>query len=734
MDSQGVYIPNNSEKSGQDDSLDILRYLHILVIHKWEFIIVMLLVLGLALIYAYTQPDYYKATYEIYYSESAQQFLESDLPVLETYFDKNYWLSVMHSNEVAYRTLENSGLALTAAEIRGMLRVQMEDRQWSMLPSKYIVTITTEHNEFIPIIFKAFVQSLNEMLINHQVDFSKNLVNYLNDQLEDNYRKLGRIDRNILMQQATNPYLVRDISQLATDLEKFRTDMQNTRIELATVRASKQRTEDELTNIDPTIFSEMAYSEPLKVQLMNLQVDLARALTRNQEDHPRVRAIRENISLINNMLRDNIEQTTEITSIAQNPLERQLMGKLMDFYISEIALETRYNSLAQVIGEIEGKMLPDTTDIENQQLVRNRELVFMTIDKLNSKLIDVQSAAHGGLFSFLYIDEPQVPMVPANRALSYYLMLGLILGVGAGAGGVFLYDFLDNRIMLLNDFQKFYRQPVLGTLPYKKKASDYFMNLYNTEASYHHKSEANEIIFFIRQLIRRQGKKVISVCSPLRGEGKSLISLQLALGLADRNMRVLLVDMDLFAPKLTSQLNGNGHLKKSDPLIENGTIKVEDLIGRVFKDVGLADYLRGDASFTSTLRATEIPNLYFVSIGKMHSISEFCVDNEKFLDFVDWARESFDAVIFDTPALMFLPELVCFMEYVDTVLPVARLRHTTRHSFDKMLRMVKAHHGKIDGVIVNDVRSLPLKKYGYYYGYYDYKKSYKDKETESLLA
>lgn len=733
-ENRGIYVreiaqtPAKGGDGKHDDTFNIKRYLHILVIHRWKLLILLFLVLTLSFVYASNQQEYFQASYEIYYSESAQQFVEdSDVPVLKSYFDSNYWLSVMRSNEIARLTAENSGLPLEASKVRGMFRVEMHEQRYWWLPVRYVVTITSEDNEKIPVLFKAYVQSLNDMLVNHQVEFSKGLTQHLTNQLNDNYNRLNKIDREILMYQATSPFQVRDMDRLASDLESFRNRLQQTRIDLAAIRASKQRTEEELKNIDPTIFNELAYSEPLKVQMMNLQVELARALTRHQEDHPRVRAIRENINQLNNMLRDDIEQTTEIKSLTQNPLQSQLMSKLLDFQINEIAAETRLNSLQQVIREIEERMLPDTTDMEQHQLARNRELVFSTIDKLNSKIIDIQSAAHGGLHKFLYVDEPRIPTTPANKSMTYFLLVGLLLGLGLGIGGVYVYDFLDNRIMLLSDFETFYQKiPILGTLPHKKKAEEYFLSLDNDYASYRHKSETNEIIFFTSQLIKRKYRKVISICSPLRGEGKSVVSLQLAAGLAEKKMKVLLVDLDIFAPKLTQKLHQNGYTKKQGPQIGHKTIQISDLVKNIVGDKGLMDYMYGNASLSEITLETEIPTLEFISVGKTRGINDLGFDEDRFKSFMTYARENYDVVVFDTPAMMFLPNLADLMEQVDMIVPVARLRHSTRLMFDKILKMLSPYHEKVAGVVVNDVRAIKLGRYGGEYDYYSYYKEIKD--------
>ncbi len=614
---------------------------------------------------------------------------------------------------------------LTIAGIRSMIDVSVQDKNDYVTPI-YNITISSAHNEHIPFIFEAFVNSLNNMLLDKQIAFSQNLIDYLTKQLRDNHDQITLLDREILMKQATNPYLVRDMNKLASELESFRTALQNEKIKLASLRASKRRTEEELSSMDATIFMELSYTEPLHVQLMNLHVDLARALTRSQEEHPRVMAIRANIDKINHMLGDSLAQRTEVRSIARNPLEQQLLSKLLDFNISEISAETHIASLEQVINQIESEMLPDTADMSQQRIVNNRELVMMTIDKLNSKLIDIQSATHGGLYSFIYADQPKTPGSPANKGLYYFLLIGLVLGAMLGAATVFIYDLIDNRIMLLGDFKKLYRLPVIGIVPHMLKSPEKAKKQ-SPPSYYGFGRENNEACFKIKQLLKREKIKTICICSPMRKEGKSMFSLQMAMGMAEKNMKVLLVDMDIFTPALSLKMEQ----KKNSPLFDLITdirgIKDSELAKKVFHNPGLTDFLTGEASLTDTITSTDNPNLSFMPIGSRRARKDdhffsWC-EEDSYKKLIEGAKEDYDIVIFDTPALLFIPDLLNFAEHIDTILPVIRLRHTTRYFFDKMLAMIQSPlDEKLAGVVVNDVRAVGFGNYrdNYkYYGYYE---------------
>ncbi len=312
----------------------------------------------------------------------------------------------------------------------------------------------------------------------------------------------------------------------------FRTSLINTEIDLSATKSEKGQTELELRNLDGTVVNQSSYSEPLKVQLMNLQVDLARALTINKEEHPSVKSIRDNIRQINEMLRDSMQQHLEIKNMIQNPIKTQLVGKLVEENVREISLETRIASLRKVIANLEQEILPDTVDEKQQQLLRNRDLVFMTITHLNSKLLDAQSAANGNLSRFTIIDEPLVPKEPANKGMLFFILAGLGAGLCLASGSIFVFDLLDNRLSFVSDYERFYPIPMLGIIPNKRDADNY-ADLFSPEASRRRANELGEIMINIKYLLNN-GKKLFSLCSPIRHEGKSIISLNLAAALAGK--------------------------------------------------------------------------------------------------------------------------------------------------------------------------------------------------------
>jgi Mrp family chromosome partitioning ATPase/uncharacterized protein involved in exopolysaccharide biosynthesis len=699
-------LSNGSGNHETGDVFDYIRFLQILIIQKWLFLSVFTLIVVISVLYALRQPVSFQAKFDVFYSESVNRFVtESNLALMRTDFDKDYWLGIMNSDEIMTMTFENAGIA-EGDESKPKISISLRKDKDRTLPI-YEVSITAKDNLIIPLLIRSYVQALNDMLHKEQYSNFEQLVDYLSKQIEEKNNQISTVDRAIIAEQAKNPTALRDLRKVSDDIETFRNDLLHSQINLAAVRATKRRAEEDLLNLDGTIVLESAYAEPLKVQLMNLQVDLARSLTRMQEDHPSVKALRENIYRINDMIRDSISQRLEITGLKENPLKTQLMSKVIDLQLNEISLENRILAIHQVITEFEMQMLPDTTDKDQFSLMRTRELLLMTINQLNMKYLEAQSAANVSLSRFLIIGEPKPPTSPSGKNLKFFILAGILGALLCGFAAVFIYDMLDNRIMVIADYERFFKIPVLGTIMSKPDGDHYFESD-DYEESYAQISESIEILIGMRKSISCKKHKLFALCSPLRGEGKSFVSMQIARAFAMKEFNTLLVDMDFAAPRLTRQILQDESFTIIDALYER--CEIDEVIF-----------------------PTDHPKLHFTSVGTMKQHSGFITDKEVFITFIEKVRSHFDVVIFDTPAMLIIPEIIGLMSRVDEIIPVIRLRHTNRTSLNKMLKMLNAEKSKITGAIINDLKPTILDRNSpYYYNYtYEYYKGTKRKKTRT---
>lgn len=200
---------------------------------------------------------------------------------------------------------------------------------------------------------------------------------------------------------------------------------------------------------------------------------------------------------------------------------------------------------------------------------------------------------------------------------------------------------------------------------------------------------------------------VITSCKP--GVGKTSISINLSLSMAQSGWKVLLVDSDMRTPLLAKRLN----------------------IGILY---GLADYLKGDVEMEEILCKTNIPNLSYISCGESsgaNPIGYFC--SSRFEEFMNLSKESYDFVIFDTPALASVADASLIAAKADGTLLVVELGLTTKVSMKPAIGQLEKVDARIIGAIFNKVKKNDYKAHFGAYNYFNSKRDLNNKNMQNKI-
>lgn len=189
-------------------------------------------------------------------------------------------------------------------------------------------------------------------------------------------------------------------------------------------------------------------------------------------------------------------------------------------------------------------------------------------------------------------------------------------------------------------------------------------------------------------------KRSIVLTSSTPNEGKSTVSLGLAMSLAESGKKVLLVDADLRKSVLMGR-------------------------HRVMEEVkGLSHYLSGQANLTDVVCATQNEGLFMIFAGVVPPNPSELLGSDRFQELIDKAKREYDYVIIDAPPLGSVIDAAVIAKACDaSVLVVAA--NTVSYKF---VRTVKSQMEKTDcpilGVVLNKVNMKQNKYYGKYYGNY----------------
>ena len=305
------------------------------------------------------------------------------------------------------------------------------------------------------------------------------------------------------------------------------------------------------------------------------------------------------------------------------------------------------------------------------------------------------------------VDVARVPTQPISPNVQRSLVLGFLLGLSLAIGLALLLENLDNTVRSVDEVNTVSTLPALGIIPLQlanngrlrkgtltispdaERSGTLALVTYERP-----KSEGAEAYRALRTSILLSSfgapPKVILVTSAMPQEGKTTISANTALVLAQRGSRVLLVDADLRRPGVDKVFGLRPQVGLSTLI--SGSSKAEDAI----------------------LPCPEVPSLWILPAGPIPPQPAELLGSTVMKDHIARWRNEFDHVIIDTPPCLSVTDAVLLSPEADRVILVARSGQTTRPALRRACDLLLQVNARVMGIVLNalDLRSAK----GYYYG------------------
>ena len=186
-------------------------------------------------------------------------------------------------------------------------------------------------------------------------------------------------------------------------------------------------------------------------------------------------------------------------------------------------------------------------------------------------------------------------------------------------------------------------------------------------------------------------KKVIVITSTSENEGKSTVSINLAI--SKLGLKTILVDADT---------------RKS---VMVGRFKFKNKIS------GLTNYLSGVSPIEDVIYETDIQHLNVIPAGQVPPNPTGLLQNKNFNIMVEVFREYYDYVIIDTPPVGQVIDAAIVAPKADGVVMVVEANRVKKKVVEKAKEQLEKGGAEFLGIILNKVNSNEL-GYGGYYGHY----------------
>lgn len=378
-------------------------------------------------------------------------------------------------------------------------------------------------------------------------------------------------------------------------------------------------------------------------------------------------------------------------------LELQLY-QLATSYLSSVdkELSSLNGALASFGTELEA--IP-AKDLEFARLLREQKLLAEIHTYLQTRLEQARIEETTDAALVRVVDPGEVPTEPVSPRPMINLLLGLILGVLAGAALAVGRELMDTRVRGGTDaLLATGNLPVLGVVPrmgagralrtgslrqvipiLTRGPSGHSLVKLRRDAG-HPELEAFRALR-ARLLRPRAGgaPRLVVVASASPGDGKSTVSVNTATAFAQRGTRVLLADADLRGGVLHGVFDAP-------------------------QGPGLADVLAGRATLDEAVREVEAGGgrtLYLLPAGTLPLDPAELLGSPAMARLADELREEFDVVVFDTPPLSEGADAALLGSVADTTVLVARHGVTQREALQGAAARLREFDVAVSGVVMN---------------------------------
>jgi polysaccharide biosynthesis transport protein len=353
----------------------------------------------------------------------------------------------------------------------------------------------------------------------------------------------------------------------------------------------------------------------------------------------------------------------------------------------------------------------------------------------------LQRVKHAGLAAamrasnLLVVDAAKPPLLPYRPNYPLNLALGLLIGTFLGVGVSILRERFDQSIAAPGVAPAYLNLPELGAIPLAETSFASFVhgvlprgNIFNRailplngnrtgenqlcKASLNKGATQSSELVMMAEAFRATlasillpsfgtlPPRVIVVTSPRQNAGKTTVTSNLGIVMAEMGRRVLLIDGDLRNPRLHD-------------------------VFQISNNWGLCDVVRSNNPISSCgllqiVRHTDVPGLDLLPGGSPRELPSHLLYSSRIAELLQRLREEYDLVLVDSPPTMQFADARVLGRLADAVVLVIRSGQTTFGLAQMTLQRFAEDHTRVLGTVLNSWDTRSSEGSDYTCGYREY--------------
>ncbi len=641
-------------------------------------------------------------------------------------FYQSWYISKNFSTEI--QILRSRALVARAVsqlqETYSNLSVSQVLRNLSISQIENADVLIVSYTDVDPQRAKAVLEALGAIYVDYSLERQRsqatNAIAFIDEQLPEAQKELD--EAALTIRRFRESYRIVDPNAYALQVNQFMQSLewqaQEEEIALSRTQRQYEQLRQQLveagqnpeTALADAILSEDKVYQTLAGQLSEIESQYALARTRFRDIHPLVEDLRLQREEMENLLQGRTQEILESAvwqvDLGQAPpvsgvgatlqnLANQLLRVETELAAQQSRLEAIRRAEAQVA--VNFQRIPQLqqayAELQRQLQVKSQAVNYLLKRRQELEIAEAQEMA-----PWEVLESPYLPIAPFSPNVERNLLLGLVAGGLLGVGTAMLLQRIDQRVKQVEEVKQLTKLPLLGTIP--KVEHPLVRAIADPEEHHNYQyssfTEAlRSLAMNLRYLVTETGRiKVLALTSAGSSEGKTTVTYNLAVVLAELGLRVLVVDGDMRKPRMHK-------------------------LARQSNEAGLSTAIATDRAWSEIVQAGEVENLQIITSGPKPPNPVALLDSQKMKQLLNEWRQVYDYVLLDTPPIGVMADAQSLANQVDTAIFVAGMGRASRGAINYAMELLRGTRCNLAGFVANFVdKDHDHYYYSYYYSYY----------------
>jgi succinoglycan biosynthesis transport protein ExoP len=670
--------------------VDVARWWRVLQRRRWMMAIVFAAVVLVVGVGTFLQPRSYTTEVRLIAGNaSGPQAAPADqnLPVLNALLSAGgsqspeTYTELLHESPVAREVVNRLNLGISTGDLSSHVSIKP-------VPGTSIIGVAAKWSDpqtsaKIANTYASVFVDRERNLIAHQADSA---IGFLQTQLPIAEQRLRTAQGALADYQTRNGIADLPTQQQAQLAQVAALDAKSSQAELdgRQAQAQLQSVTSQLASVAPTIEGQRStnanpVASTLDQQISNVRAQLDAARKQYTDEYPTVIALKGQLASLekeaSNQSATVVAGSTRVPNPVYQQLEQQAATLRSQISADSSQMSTARSQRAQMDPIV--RALPERSQ-RIAGLTREAKAAEDVYDTLEKKYDDAMLSRTTALSDVTITQsaDPESAAITPNYALN--IAVGVVAGILLALGAAFVMEFFDDRFRTEEDVKERLGIPVLASIP----ALTATMQPGSRTGSWID-ALAYESYFELVTALRyssTDAPRSVAITSPRQGDGKSTIALNVAISMAQLNARVLIIDADLRRPTLHTKLG-----------FANGR--------------GLSDVLVGVCTLDAAVRESGHPGVLTLTSGTRSPNPVALLQGVAFDRLLETAREQFDFVIIDAPALgPIIDGVILAMKADGAVLVVSATNTDGRAANNALDKLAAVGAVNLIGVVLNHTK------------------------------